>query len=156
MMGGRLVTGETQNPGDRRLVNVVEEIAIASGTQVPLVYVMEHEPGINAFAAGLTQSDAVIAVTRGCVEQLSRSELQGVIAHEFSHILNGDMRINMRLIGILFGILMIGLIGRFIMRSGFYSGSSRSRSNGKGGVGLVSIGIGLAILGYAGTFHFFG
>jgi len=152
MMGGRLVTGETQNPGDRRLVNVVEEIAIASGTQVPLVYVMEHEPGINAFAAGLTQSDAVIAVTRGCVEQLSRSELQGVIAHEFSHILNGDMRINMRLIGILFGILMIGLIGRFIMRSGFYSGSSRSRSNGKGGVGLVSIGIGLAILGYAGTF----
>ena len=150
MMGGRLVTGDTQNPGDRRLINVVEEIAIASGTQVPLVYVMENEPGINAFAAGLTQSDAVIAVTRGCVDQLSRSELQGVIAHEFSHILNGDMRINMRLIGVLFGILMIGLIGRFLMRSGFYSGSSRSRNDK--GLGLVSIGIGLAILGYAGTF----
>lgn len=152
MMGGRLVTGESRNPGDRRLVNVVEEIAIASGTQVPLVYVMEQEPGINAFAAGLTQSDAVIAVTRGCVEQLSRSELQGVIAHEFSHILNGDMRINMRLIGILFGILMIGLIGRFLFRSGFYAGSRRSRGNSKGGLGLASIGIGLAILGYAGTF----
>jgi Zn-dependent protease with chaperone function len=151
MMGGRLVTGDTQNPGDRRLVNVVEEIAIASGTQVPLVYIMENEPGINAFAAGMTPSDAVVAVTRGCVDQLSRSELQGVIAHEFSHILNGDMRINMRLIGILFGILMIGLIGRFLMRSGFYSGSSRSRGNDKG-LGLVGIGIGLAVLGYAGTF----
>lgn len=151
MMGGRLVTGDAQNPGDRRLVNVVEEMAIASGTQVPLVYVMENEPGINAFAAGMSPSDAVVAVTRGCVDQLSRSELQGVIAHEFSHILNGDMRINMRLIGILFGILMIGLIGRFLMRSGFYSGSSRSRGNDKG-LGLVSIGIGLAILGYAGTF----
>ena len=151
MMGGRLVTGDAQNPGDRRLVNVVEEMAIASGTQVPLVYVMENEPGINAFAAGMSPSDAVVAVTRGCVDQLSRSELQGVIAHEFSHILNGDMRINMRLIGVLFGILMIGLIGRFLMRSGFYSGSSRSRGNDKG-LGLVSIGIGLAILGYAGTF----
>jgi len=151
MMGGRLITGDGQNPGDRRLINVVEEIAIASGTQVPLVFIMENEPGINAFAAGLTTSDAVIAVTRGCVEQLSRDELQGVIAHEFSHILNGDMRINMRLIGILFGILMIGLIGRFILRSGIYSSAGRSRENNSG-MAMIALGIGLAILGYAGTF----
>ncbi len=151
MIGGRLITGDARNADDRRLINVVEEMAIASGTRVPLVYVMEDEPGINAFAAGMTPNDAVVAVTRGCVNQLSRSELQGVIAHEFSHILNGDMRINMRLIGILFGILMIGLIGRFIMRSGFYSGASRSRDN-NGGWALVAAGIGLTILGYAGTF----
>jgi Zn-dependent protease with chaperone function len=149
MMGGALVSQNSADPDHRRLLNIVEEIAIASGTQVPLVYVMQNEPAINAFAAGITTGDAAIVVTRGCLQQLNRSELQGIIAHEFSHILNGDMRLNMRLIGILFGILMLGLIGRFLIR---VSGSSRSSSKQGNGLPWIALGAGLFILGYAGTF----
>ncbi len=129
----------------RRLRNVVEEIAIASGVPVPKIYVLEHEAGINAFAAGYSPSDAVIAVTRGALEQLNRDELQGVIAHEFSHVLNGDMRLNIRLIGVLFGILMLGLIGRKILQHG---GGSRGR--GAGAV-LIAALVALAV-GYIGLF----
>src|SRR4029078_766900 len=86
-----------------------------SGTPVPPVYILDKEPGINAFAAGYTPQDAVIGVTRGCAQHLSRDELQGVIAHEFSHILNGDMRLNIRLMGILFGILLIALPGQQVL-----------------------------------------
>ena len=151
MMGGRLVSGNPRSPLERRLLNVVEEIAIASGTPVPQVYVMDREPGINAFAAGFTTGDAVVAVTRGTLEKLSRAELQGVIAHEFSHIVNGDMRLNIRLIGVLFGILMVALIGRLLFRWGAMSGSGSSRDN-SGAVPLVVLGIGLLILGYVGVF----
>src|SRR5690606_5285376 len=129
----------------RRLRNVVEEMSIASGVPVPKVYVMEHEPGINAFAAGYSTSDAVIAVTRGALDRLNRDELQGVIAHEYSHILNGDMRLNIRLIGVLFGILMLGLIGRKILQHG---GTVRGR-----GAMPVLVGALLALLvGYVGLF----
>ncbi|HBH35598.1 MAG TPA: peptidase M48, partial [Gammaproteobacteria bacterium] len=83
MMGGMLVSQNSADPDHRRLLNIVEEIAIASGTQVPLLYVMREEPAINAFAAGVTSGDAAIVVTRGCLQQLNRSELQGIIAHEF-------------------------------------------------------------------------
>jgi Zn-dependent protease with chaperone function len=122
--GGEAVAlqmGATEVPEDstdlqlRRLRNVVEEIAIASGVPVPKLYVMEHEAGINAFAAGYSPSDAAVAVTRGALERLNRSELQGVIAHEFSHILNGDMRLNIRLIGVLFGIMMLSIIGQRVL-----------------------------------------
>ncbi|WP_457665900.1 M48 family metallopeptidase [Thiolapillus sp.] len=149
MMGGRLVSGNPKNPLERRLLNVVEEIAIASGTPVPQVYVMENEPGINAFAAGYTTGDAVVAVTQGTLEKLNRSELQGVIAHEFSHIINGDMRLNIRLIGILFGILMVALIGRLIFRWGALGGRNSKENNG---VPLVVLGLGLLIMGYVGVF----
>ncbi len=149
MMGGTLISSNSVNPDHRRVLNIVEEIAIASGTQVPLLYVMQQEPAINAFAAGITSGDAAIVVTRGCLSQLNRSELQGIIAHEFSHILNGDMRLNMRLIGILFGILMLGLIGRFLIR---ISATSRSSSKQGNGVPWIALGAGLFILGYAGTF----
>ena len=149
MMGGMLVSQNSADPDHRRLLNIVEEIAIASGTQVPLLYVMREEPAINAFAAGVTSGDAAIVVTRGCLQQLNRSELQGIIAHEFSHILNGDMRLNMRLIGILFGILMLGLIGRFLIR---FSGSSRSPAKQGDGLPWIALGAGLFILGYVGTF----
>ena len=115
-MGGVPVPEDTTDVHLRRLRNVVEEMSIASGVPVPKVYVMEHEPGINAFAAGYSTSDAVIAVTRGALDRLNRDELQGVVAHEYSHILNGDMRLNIRLIGVLFGILMLGLIGRRILQ----------------------------------------
>ena len=111
-MGGVPVPEDTSDFHLRRLRNVVEEIAIASGVPVPKLYVLEHEAAINAFAAGYSPSDAVVAVTRGALDRLNRDELQGVIAHEFSHILNGDMRLNIRLIGMLFGIMMLGIIGR--------------------------------------------
>ncbi|MCF7222546.1 M48 family metallopeptidase [Marilutibacter chinensis] len=121
-LGGVPVPEDTRDLNLRRLRNVVEEIAIASGVPVPKIYVLEHEAAINAFAAGYTTSDAVVAVTRGALERLNRDELQGVIAHEFSHILNGDMRLNIRLIGVLFGIMMISLIGRKVLIHGHYAG----------------------------------
>lgn len=117
-VGGVPVAEDTTDLHLRRLRNVVEEMSIASGVPVPKIYVLEHEPGINAFAAGYSPSDAVIAVTRGALERLNRDELQGVVAHEYSHILNGDMRLNIRLVGVLFGILMLGLIGRKILQHG--------------------------------------
>jgi len=147
-LGGHLVSQNTTNPAHRKILNVVEEMAIASGTPVPPVYVMEDEPGINAFAAGYNTGDAVIGVTRGCIEQLSRDQLQGVIAHEFSHILNGDMRMNIRLIGILHGILVIGLIGYYLLRSTRYSRSSRSSNNAGP---ILGLGLGLMVIGFAGT-----
>jgi Zn-dependent protease with chaperone function len=123
--GGTPVPEDTTDRYLRRLRNVVEEIAIASGVPMPGLYVLEHESAINAFAAGYSPSDAVIAVTRGALEKLNRDELQGVIAHEFSHILNGDMRLNIRLIGVLFGIMVMGIIGRRLMLHGGMSRNSR-------------------------------
>jgi len=149
-LGGNLVSAEDTEPGRRRLYNVVEEMAIASGLPVPAVYVLEHEPGINAFAAGMTPSDAAVAVTRGSIDQLDRDELQGVVAHEFSHILHGDMRLNSILIGYLFGILAVGMVGRSVLRSGGRRGFRSGRSRG-GGV-LVLAGLALVIVGSAGVF----
>ena len=147
-LGGTLVDTSTRDPLKRRLVNVVEEIALASGVPVPEIYVLDHEAGINAFAAGYTPSDAAVAVTRGALETLNRNELQGVIAHEFSHILNGDMRINIRLMGALFGILLLALIGRRILIHSHFVGRSRD----KGGGAIILIAIGLTIVGYVGLF----
>lgn len=154
-LGGQRLQPNTTNTSERQLQNVVEEMAIASGTPVPPIFIME-ESSINAFAAGYDANDAVIGITRGCMELLNREELQGVIAHEFSHILHGDMRINIRLIGILHGILIIGLLGSLLMRGGMYSSvghSYRSRSrNSKEGAGIAILGLGLVVIGYAGTF----
>ena len=147
MVGARLVPADTTDIAEKRLHNIVTEMAIASGVPTPPVYVME-EQGINAFAAGYYQRDAVVAVTRGTLQMLNRDELQGVIAHEFSHIFNGDMRINIRLIGILHGILVIGIMGYYILRL-----APRSRnSRGNGMAPAVVIGLGLMVVGYAGTF----
>lgn len=145
-LGGTLVPEDTTEPGLRRLRNVVEEIAIASGVPVPKLYVLEHEGGINAFAAGYSASDAVIAVTRGALDRLNRDELQGVVAHEFSHILNGDMRLNIRLVGVLFGILMIGLIGRRILEHGRFGG------RGKNIGAILSAALVAMLIGYIGLF----
>jgi Zn-dependent protease with chaperone function len=154
-LGGRPVDPQSTDPDERKLMNVVEEMAIASGIPMPEVYLLEHETGINAFAAGNSTSDAVVGVTRGCMRLLSRDELQGVIAHEFSHILNGDMRMNLRLIGLLNGILLLAVIGHFLLRMSFY-GAGRSRSAGRGdgkGVNpLPLIGIALLVLGSIGVF----
>ena len=158
-VGGRRVDPHTTDALERRLLNVVEEMAIASGVPVPGVYIMDEEPAINAFAAGLTTSDAVVAVTRGTLEKLSRDELQGVVGHEFSHILNGDMRLNMRLTALVFGILVLGLAGRGILWAlRFQSlGGSRDRE-GKNHLGVVAAialaGVALLVIGYVG--YFFG
>lgn len=149
-IGGKRVAPNTTDPVERRLVNVVEEMALASGVPVPPVYLLAEEQGINAFAAGYSPSDAVVAVTRGTAEQLSRDELQGVVAHEFSHILNGDMRLNIRLIGVLHGILLLGLIGRFLLRSGYYSSHRRSSKDNNGSF-LLLIGLVLVVLGLIGS-----
>ena len=149
-LGGRLIAQNTRDPKQRKLLNVVEEMAIASGTPAPPVYLLADEQGINAFAAGFSPRDAVIGVTQGTIEHLSRDQLQGVIAHEFSHIFNGDMRLNIRLMGILHGILILGLIGYFILRPAAYSG--HRRSSGKNAGGIFVLAIGLMVIGYAGTF----
>lgn len=149
-MGGTLVSPATTDPLRSRLRNVVEEMSIASGVPVPEIYVLERENGINAFAAGFAPGDAAIAVTRGALELLDRDELQGVIGHEFSHILNGDMRLNIRLMGVLFGIMSIGLMGRMLLRGLRYSGSGSRR--GKGVPIVLLLGIGLSILGAIGVF----
>mgnify|MGYP005988244299 FL=1 len=145
MMDGRLLVSGSQDPAERRVLNIVEEMAIASGTPVPPVYLME-EDGINAFAAGYSPSDAIVAVTRGSIDTLSRDQLQGVIAHEFSHILHGDMRINIRLIGVLHGIMILGIIGYHLLRGSAYS--RRSKNSG----GIVFLGLGLVVVGFVGTF----
>lgn len=149
-MGGTLVSPNTQDPLRRRLRNVVEEMAIASGVPVPDIFVLEQESGINAFAAGYEPGDAAVAVTRGTLELLDRDELQGVIAHEFSHVLNGDMRLNIRLMGILFGIMVLALAGRMILRGGRWGAFSGRRN--KGAPVILIIAIGLIVLGGIGMF----
>ena len=155
-VGGRRVDPHTTDTAERRLLNVVEEMAIASGVPVPAVYLLPDEPAINAFAAGLTTSDAVVAVTRGTMEKLTRDELQGVVGNEFSHILNGDMRLNMRLTAIVFGILVLGLAGRGILWTLSRGRISSRDSKGSGGLILAigAAGVTLLIVGYVG--YFFG
>jgi Zn-dependent protease with chaperone function len=150
-LNGRRVTPNSTDPVERRLLNVVEEMALASGVPVPPVYLMSEEQGINAFAAGFSTGDAVVGVTRGCAEQLTRDQLQGVIAHEFSHILNGDMRLNLRLIGVLHGILIMGLVGRELLRIAGHSGGGRSRKN-DGAAFLMIISLVFMVLGFVGLF----
>lgn len=144
-LGGTLVEPDTSDPLRRRLRNVVEETAIGAGISVPEIYVLEREQGINAFAAGYSPADAAIAVTRGTLENLNRAELQGVVAHEFGHILNGDMRINIRLVGLLFGILVLAIIGRYVL-------FSTRRSRGRNAAGVAMLGLALLLVGYIGLF----
>ncbi|MEM7200026.1 MAG: M48 family metallopeptidase [Planctomycetota bacterium] len=152
MLGGRELAPNSQDVDERRLINIVEEVAVASGVPVPTVYLLDNEAAINAFAAGLAPGDAVVGVTRGCLEQLNRDELQGVIAHEFSHILNGDMRLNLRIIGVLHGILCISLAGYLLLRSTFYGGFRRRDSKGNAAAAIPIIGIGLIVIGSVGLF----
>lgn len=149
-LGGQLISSNTRDPQKRRILNIVEEMAIASGTPVPPVYLME-EKGINAFAAGYSANNAVIGVTRGCAEKLNRDQLQGVVAHEFSHILNGDMRLNIKLTGLIFGIVCLSRIGEILMRVAALSGGSR-RKKDDGTAALLVLGLALLILGLVGGF----
>ncbi len=140
MVGGRelLVAGDER---ERRLRNTVEEIAIASGLRAPRIFVLPRDDSINAFAAGWEQQDSVIAVTRGALERLTRDELQGVVAHEFSHILHGDARLNMRLIGHVWGLQLLFMLGRDL----FDMTDARGRRSA-----FVLLGLGLMAVGSIG------
>jgi Zn-dependent protease with chaperone function len=148
-LGGKLISPDSRDFKERQLLNIVEEMAIASGISVPPIYVIEEE-SINAFAAGYNFSDAVIGVTKGTINYLNRDELQAIIAHEFSHIFNGDMKINIKLISILHGILFFTILGRIIIHSSFYSRRSRSKESS----GAIAAGVVMLIVGYLG--YFFG
>jgi Zn-dependent protease with chaperone function len=155
-LGGTRVTVDTADPAQKRLINVVEELAIATSLRVPKVYLLENESAINAFAAGLNDKDAVIGVTRGALDRLQRQQLQGVIAHEFSHIANGDMRLNLQLLGVLSGVQAIAFVARYLIRLGTtvssnagasgQPGSSRQSGRGKHPLGMVlAVAFGAAI-----------
>ena len=145
-LGAVQVSEDTSDPQYRRLRNVIEEMSIASCVPVPQIYVLEQEPAINAFASGWSATNAAITVTRGALDHLNRDELQGVIAHEYSHVLNGDMRLNVRLIGILFGILVIGIIGRKILFN------VRGGRDSKGTAAVFFLAFVLLLVGYIGLF----
>jgi Zn-dependent protease with chaperone function len=148
-LGGVRISPDTSDPLQRRLLNVVEEIAIASGVPMPEVYLLEQESGINAFAAGMNPANAAIGVTRGALTNLNRAELQGVIGHEFSHVLNGDMRLNTRLIGLLFGLLVIAILARTVLRFGPRAGRGK-RDGGAGAIMLAALAV--FVIGYIGLF----
>ncbi len=153
MVGARPIDPDTRDSDERKFRNIVEEMAIASGVTVPDLYVMDDETGINAFVAGYTPGQAVMVVTHGALTQLSRDELQGVVGHEFSHIFNGDMRLNVRLIALLAGILMIGQIGTFLFQVSFGSASyARSSRDDRNKLPLAAIGLALLVIGYIGVF----
>lgn len=160
-VGGREVFANTRDFKERRLLNVVEEMAIAAGIRIPHVYVLDNEPGINAFAAGYSSKDAAVAVTRGTLDSLNREELQGVIGHEFSHILNGDMRLNIWLIGILGGILCIAVIGTWMVRGGsellrYPRIRTRNSKDNTAALALALLAFGAAVWVIGSLGHFFG
>ncbi|MDP5071788.1 MAG: M48 family metallopeptidase, partial [Congregibacter sp.] len=149
-MGGRRVMRQSSDPYEKRCLNIVEELSLAANMPVPALYVLPDERGINAFAAGINPTDAVVAVTRGAALQLNRNELQGVVAHEFSHILNGDMRLGIRLASLLKGITFIGDVGHFLLRMGAYGVGRNDRRNERTAA-LPILGLGLMIIGWLGS-----
>ena len=155
-LGGRRLDARTADLQERRLLNVVEEMAIASGVPVPAVYVLPEENTINAFAAGFTPDDAALGFTAGALRDLNRDELQGVVAHEFSHVLNGDMRLNIHLIGVLFGILVLSILGQGLLRASFAGETGPRRRDGKEGASIAlmfaAVGLVLMIAGSVGVF----
>ena len=151
-LGGKLISHDNStDPALRQLLNIVDEMSLASGIPVPPVYVLAHESSINAFAAGYTPNSAVIGVSQGAIDILTRDELQGVIAHEYSHILNGDMRTNIRIMGLLHGILLIAIIGFYMIRITAYSGT-RQRGKNNPAIYLMLIGIAIVMIGSVGLF----
>ena len=150
LLGARRIGRARATPKQTRLLNVVEEMAIASGVAVPSVYVLEGERGINALAAGTTPNEAVVIATQGALENFTRDELQGVVAHEFSHILNGDMRLNVRLLGLLYGIVFIGQTGQSQLRAATAGAIGVVREKQVIGVPQLVAGALLASVGYVG------
>ena len=149
-LGGRLVQPGSDDPLERRAANIVQEMALAANMPIPSLFVLDAEPGINAFAAGTRPANAVVAVTRGALTGLDRDQLQGVIGHEFSHILNGDMRLSIRLAAMLRGITFIGDVGNILLRSSSRRRrySSSNKDDGRGAA--LAMGLGLYLIGLLG------
>ena len=147
-LGGRLVGGTTKDLAERRYLNVVQEMALASGLPVPLCFVIDGDETINAFAAGNSPQDAAVGVTRGALRNLTRDELQGVIAHEFSHIGNGDMKLNLRIIGTVAGLTALAQLGYILIRIGLNSGSGRKNN----ALPLALVGLVVVLVGLGGVF----
>lgn len=152
MVGARPIPANTSDIDETRLRHITEEMAIATGIAPPRLYVMDGEQGINAFVAGYQPGEAVMVITRGALEQLNRDELQGVVGHEFSHILNGDMRINVRLIALLAGILFIGQMGQSMVQLGSWGHGRRFSRRRDSRGGAVFVGLALMLIGYIGLF----
>jgi Zn-dependent protease with chaperone function len=149
LLGAAFVDPERSGAPERRLLNVVEEISIASGVAVPPLYVMRHEDAVNALVAGHSPNEAVIIVTRGALDKLSRDELQGVMGHEFSHILNGDMALNLRLAALLAGLSWIGEQGEALV----FAAARAQRASGEGSPAVFAafFGAAIAFIGFPGT-----
>ncbi|WP_020406639.1 M48 family metallopeptidase [Hahella ganghwensis] len=158
LLGASPVSPETRLPGERRLINITEEMSIASGVPMPRLFILHSEQGINAFVAGYRLEDMSLTVTQGALEQLTRDELQGIIGHEFSHIHNADTRLNIQIVSVLAGILLIGAIGSFLFRSAFHSSrtgfrvGSRRGNDARSTAALVGAGAVLFVVGYTGLF----
>lgn len=150
-MGGQRVLAQSDDRFEKRCLNIVEELSLAANMPAPALYVLPEERGINAFAAGVTPADAVVAVTRGTLLQLQRDELQGVIGHEFSHILNGDMRLGIRLAALLKGVTFIGDVGHFMLRVGAYGGGRGNSRSGERSAALPIFGLALLVIGWLGS-----
>jgi Zn-dependent protease with chaperone function len=151
LLGARYVDPDKCTPAERRLLNVVEEMAIASGISVPPVYLMQHEQALNAMVAGHSPNEAVIIATHGAVTKLSRDELQGIMGHEFSHILNGDMALNLRLVGLLAGLCWLAERGEALVWAAAWSTRGVPREEqGAGGFSAL-FGALLAFVGFPGT-----
>lgn len=146
-LGGRLVSGVTKDPAERRYLNVVQEMALAAGLPVPLCFVLDHDESINAFAAGNSPQDAAVGVTRGALLNLTRDELQGVIAHEFSHIGNGDMKLNLRIIGAIAGLTALAQLGYIFFR---LAGSVRGKNSAPIALGMILTGVVVLLIGSGG------
>ena len=152
MLGAHYLERGRATASEAKLLNVVEEMAIASGIAVPPVYLLASEDAINALVAGHSPSEAVIVATRGAVQKLSRDELQGVMGHEFSHILNGDMALNVRLVGLLAGIACFGEWGEALVLEAAGSARTQSREERGGGVLFAMFGAAIAFVGFPGLF----
>ena len=146
-LGGRLVSGVTKDPAERRYLNVVQEMALAAGLPVPLCFVLDHDNSINAFAAGNSPQDAAVGITRGALLNLTRDELQGVIAHEFSHIGNGDMKLNLRIIGAIAGLTALAQLGYIFFR---LAGSVRGKNSAPIALGMILTGVVVLLIGSGG------
>ncbi len=146
-LGGRLVSGVTKDPAERRYLNVVQEMALAAGLPVPLCFVLDHDNSINAFAAGNSPQDAAVGITRGALLNLTRDELQGVIAHEFSHIGNGDMKLNLRIIGAIAGLTALAQLGYIFFR---LAGSVRGKNSAPVALGMILTGVVVLLIGSGG------
>lgn len=146
-LGGRLISGVTKDPAERRYLNVVQEMALAAGLPVPLCFVLDHDNSINAFAAGNSPQDAAVGITRGALLNLTRDELQGVIAHEFSHIGNGDMKLNLRIIGAIAGLTALAQLGYIFFR---LAGSVRGKNSAPIALGMILTGVVVLLIGSGG------